>query len=76
LDKDSKRGLKTYNAVVTSIYQLITTILIGYGIGWLIDRPNDSTINRLIFTIVFSLIGIANFFYQMIRMKNPGGGSK
>ena len=45
--------------------QLAATMVVYVGIGWLIDRWQDTT---LVFLIVGSVVGMVAFFVQLIRV--------
>lgn len=48
----------------------------GYGIGWLIDRPRDTVIFRVIGMVVFTIIALINFIYQLYRFTTGGNNVK
>lgn len=64
------RDFKTYNFVMSNIWQLLTTLLIGFGIGWLLERFIGSEKNLfMIFSIIVAIfVGIANFFFSLYRL--------
>lgn len=72
MDQNSRSGLRTYTIIVNAVFQLLTTIALGYGIGWLIDRPNETVIYRAIGMVVFSIIGLINFIVQLNRLASGG----
>ena len=50
------RDFKIYNFVMTNIWQLLTTVLIGFGIGWLLEKLFDSEKNLyMLFSILIPL---------------------
>ena len=63
------RDFKIYNFVMTNVWQLLTTILIGFGIGWVAEKFIDTEKNLfIIFSIVIAIfIGIINFFYALYK---------
>lgn len=63
------RDLKIYNFVMSNIWQLITTILIGYVIGWALEKyiGSEKNLYMLFSLIIFISIGIANFFLALIK---------
>lgn len=63
------RDFKIYNFVMSNIWQLLTTLLIGFGIGWLLEKYVGSEKKLfMIFSIIIALvIGIANFFFSLYR---------
>lgn len=63
------RDFKIYNFVMSNIWQLLTTLLIGFGIGWLLEKYVGSEKNLfMIFSVIIGLvIGIANFFFSLYR---------
>lgn len=63
------RDFKIYNFVMSNIWQLLTTLLIGFGIGWLLEKYIGSEKKLfMIFSIIIALvIGIANFFFSLYR---------
>ena len=62
------RDLQVYNLVISNIWLLLTTMLVGAIIGYLLDRRQEGS-NRflLLFSVIFFLIGIINFFVAIIR---------
>ena len=66
-DKISK-AFKTYNLVMNEVWKLLTIILIGVFIAWLIKRRNGSNV-AIVLTITISLvIGLAVFFVGLINL--------
>ena len=66
-DKISK-AFKTYNLVMNEVWKLLTIILIGVFIAWLIKRKNGSNV-AIVLTITISLvIGLAVFFVGLINL--------
>lgn len=63
------RDFKIYNFVMNNIWQLLTTMLIGFGIGWLLEKYVDSPKNLyMIFSLIIAFaIGIANFFIILYK---------
>ncbi len=63
------KDLKLYNIVMSNIWQLITIILFGILAGYLLEKysTNEKINFMLISIIVFSFIGIINFFVSIIR---------
>lgn len=64
------KDFKIYNFVMSNIWQLLTTLLIGFGIGWLLERFIGSEKNLfMIFSIIVAIfVGIANFFFSLYRL--------
>ena len=63
------RDFKIYNFVMSNIWQLLTTLLIGFGIGWLLEKYIGSDKNLyMVFSIVIAiLIGVGNFFFSLYK---------
>ena len=63
------RDFKIYNFVISNIWQFITTALIGFLIGWLLEKYVGSEKNLyIIFSlIIFISIGIVNFFLALYK---------
>jgi F0F1-type ATP synthase assembly protein I len=76
LNRNSQNGLRSYTIIVNSVFQLLTTIAMGYGIGWLIDRSNETVIYRAIGMVIFSIIGLINFIVQLNRYATGGKNAK
>ncbi|HOI46236.1 MAG TPA: hypothetical protein PLR26_00760 [Bacilli bacterium] len=72
MDQNSRSGLRTYTIIVNSVFQLLTTIALGYGVGWLLDRSNDTVLYRAIGLVVFSIIGLINFIVQLNKLATGG----
>lgn len=68
--KSFKRNLKTYNAVMSNFWLLITFVLFGVGVGYLLSRLASGiyvNIVWLLTAIFFALLGIFNFFFRLIK---------
>lgn len=63
------RDFKIYNFVMSNIWQLLTTLLIGFGIGWVLEKYVGSEKKLfMIFSICIALlIGVANFFFSLYK---------
>lgn len=63
------RDFKIYNFVMSNIWQLLTTMLLGFGIGWLLEKYFDSEKNLfMIFSLILAFsVGIANFFISLYK---------
>lgn len=63
------RDLKIYNFVMSNIWQLITTILVGFAIGWVLEKyiGSEKNLYMLFSLIIFISIGIANFFIALYK---------
>ena len=63
------RDFKIYNFVMSNIWQLLTTLLIGFGIGWLLEKYVGSEKKLfMIFSLLIAFsIGVANFFFSIYR---------
>lgn len=63
------RDFKIYNFIMSNIWQLLTTLLIGFGIGWLLEKYVGSEKKLyMIFSLVIALlVGIANFFFALYK---------
>ncbi len=69
-DKDHLvKGLKTYNVIMSNVWQLLTIILMGVLAGYLFQRNAiDKKFNYMAITIiVFTVIGIIVFFVNIIK---------
>lgn len=68
-DKDSLyKGFKTYNMIMSCVWQLLTTLLIGVLAGYLLERKKDDDFNYMIVSICISLVvGISVFFVSLIK---------
>lgn len=63
------KDIKLYNLIMSNIWQLLTTILFGVLVGYLLNRYAEKENNHymLFSIIVFFIIGIINFFVAIIR---------
>lgn len=76
--KDLKKSLKTYNIVMSSIWQFITIVIIGILAGYLLEKNgNDSGTNYMMFSVIASIvIGISVFFLNIIKGLNKVDNKK
>ena len=76
--KDLKKSLKTYNIVMSSIWQFITIVIIGILAGYLFEKNgNDSETNYMMFSVIASIvIGISVFFLNIIKGLNKVDNKK
>lgn len=70
--KEIQRSIKTYNIVMSSIWQFITIVIIGILGGYLLEKNgNDSETNYMMFSVITSIIvGISVFFLTLIKGLN------
>lgn len=61
------KNLKLYNLIMSNIWLLLTTTLLGVIIGYILKKNNDNDTYMVISIIVFFVIGIVNFFFKIIR---------
>lgn len=66
------KNVKLYNIIMSNFWLLITTCLVGVIIGYFLDKNSSNKNNHymLISIIIFSIIGIANFFIHLIKEIN------
>ena len=64
-EADTPHGLGEVTPYLSIGIQLAATMVVYVGIGWLIDRWQDTT---PIFLIVGSVVGMVAFFAQLIRV--------
>ena len=59
---------KNYNIIMSNIWLLITTMLVGVLIGYFVNKkfPTEKNIWFIFIIIIFFVIGIINFFYSLI----------
>lgn len=59
---------KNYNIIMSNIWLLITTMLVGVLIGYFVNKkfPTEKNIWFIVIIIIFFVIGIINFFYSLI----------
>lgn len=67
--KDSLyKGFKTYNMIMSCVWQLLTTLLLGILAGYLLDKHGEGDINYMGISIGISLVlGIFVFFSSIIK---------
>lgn len=60
---------KNYNIIMSNIWLLITTILVGVLIGYFLNKkfPTEKNICFIVSVIIFFVIGIINFFYLIFK---------
>ncbi len=71
--KEIQKSIKTYNIVMSSIWQFITIVVIGILGGYLLEKNgNDSETNYMMFSVIASIvIGISVFFLNIFKgLKN------
>ncbi len=62
------KDLKLYNVIMSAIWKLITTLILGILAGYLIARQGEEGNHYMLFTIiVFFIIGMINFFMDIYR---------
>ena len=66
-DKLSK-AFKTYNLIMNEVWKLITILLLGVLIGWLIKKKSDSNLGFVISISVALVVGLASFFVGIINV--------
>lgn len=66
------KNFKLYNIIMSNFWLLITTCLVGIIIGYFLNKysSNENNHYMLISIIIFSVIGIANFFIHLITQIN------
>lgn len=66
------KNVKLYNIIMSNFWLLITTCLVGIIIGYFLDKnsTNENNHYMLISIIIFSIIGITNFFIHLIKEIN------
>lgn len=66
------KNFKLYNILMSNFWLLITTCLVGVIIGYILNKNSSNENNHymLISIIIFSVIGIANFFIHLIVQIN------
>lgn len=62
------KAFKVYNAVMSEIWKLLTIILIGLFIGWLIERKTGSKMGYLISIIIATVLGLVVFFVGLYKL--------
>lgn len=64
------RDFKIYNFVMNNIWQLLTTLIIGFIVGWLLEKYVGSERNLwMLFSIILAImVGIANFFLSLYSL--------
>ncbi len=62
------KNFKLYNIIMSNFWLLITTCLVGVIVGYFLDKYSSKENNHymLISIIIFSVIGIFNFFIHLI----------
>ncbi len=70
--KEIQKSIKTYNIVMSSIWQFITIVIIGILGGYLLEKNgNDSETNYMMFSVIASIVvGISVFFLNLIKGLN------
>ena len=54
---------------MSNFWLLLTTVLAGLGIGYLVNKlfPTEKHVWLVVILIIFILIGVFNFFYIIIK---------
>lgn len=67
--KEIVRSFKTYNVVMTNIWQLITILLIGILLGYLLEKNGtNKELNYMTISVIGSIIiGVPVFFIGLIK---------
>ena len=63
------RDFKIYNFVMSNIWQFIATSLVGFGIGFLLEKyiGSEKNLYMIFSVIIFISIGVANFFLALYK---------
>ena len=63
------RFLRIYNLIMSNFWLLITTTLVGVGIGYYVNKsyPTEKNVWLIVISLVFFLIGMFNFFLKIIK---------
>ncbi len=72
MKKDKKeliKGVKTYNMIMSNVWQLITILIIGVLLGYLLEKnATNPDINYMLVSVIGSIIiGITVFFVGLIK---------
>lgn len=67
--KEIVRSFKAYNVVMTNIWQLITILLIGILLGYLLEKNGtNKELNYMAISVIGSIIiGVPVFFVGLIK---------
>ena len=68
MNKKFIRDLKRYSQVGTIALSAVVTIVMGIGLGMLLDYLFDKSIWIIICSVLFLFVAIANFIYQIYKM--------
>lgn len=70
--KEIQKSIKTYNIVMSSIWQFITIVVIGILGGYLLEKNgSDSETNYMMFSVITAIVvGISVFFLNLIKGLN------
>lgn len=68
MDKKFIRDLKRYSQIGTIALSAVVTIVMGVGLGLLLDYFFDKSYWIIICSVGFLFIAIANFIYQIYKL--------
>lgn len=68
MDKKVVKDLKKYSQIGTLAMSTVVTIVIGVGLGYLIDYLFETSYWIVICSIAFLFMAVANFIYRIYKL--------
>ncbi len=68
MDKKTIHDLKRYAWVGNLAISTVVTLVIGVGLGYLLDYSFETNYWIIICSLVFLFIAIANFIYRLVKI--------
>lgn len=70
MDKKIAKDIRRFSLISNLALNVFTTILMGVGLGWLIDYLFETSIWTPICSVVFTFAAIVNFIKIVIKVSN------
>lgn len=67
--KEKYHSFKAFSRVTNIIYSFIATLILGLVLGYFLKKHFENDCLMVISIVVFSLIGIINFYRYLLRLK-------
>lgn len=69
MKKETRKSLQLFGRLLNVGFSVFITILIGVGLGILLDNHFQTNYIKIITIIVFTIIAVVNFFIEILKVK-------
>lgn len=69
MKKDTKDAIRSYGQLLNLGFSVVLTILLGLGLGYLLDKHFKTNFLMITMTILFTIIAIVNLFVTLLKVK-------